>query len=486
MSEAQFDSSQFSPSISSAVIPSLPLLGVTPDEAQVLNTLRSKVDRDRSAMLLEQMYYLGEYVVQNLRIAVPKELEFLRNVLGWPSLAVDPYVERLFADGFIVGDGTDADERIAELLDANSFASEQSLAFTDALSMRRSYWMVGTNPEKGGPPVISVESPLNMSVLWDLRGTAPRAAMQEYWDADNRRRGALLMPGKTVHLAENDSGQWEVFERDEHGFDFVPIIRMANLATTNNRDGRSAITPPIRSITNIACRTLLGLEVTREFYSVPQLMILGAAEAAFVKSDGTQKSAWDVYASTVIGLERDEDGNLPEIHQRQVMDPATHTKILDWCAANMGSQVAAPAQDLGLYTQGNPTSAEAGTVAEGRRDRRAQMQQRQFGTSLIKVAQMALRFENNGVLPDEFKRMSVDWAPITVESPTSDGITKQIAQGAVPATSDVVLKRLGYDSAMRRRMNQDRAADDARQMKQALAAAFLPPKFTGNAGVVGG
>lgn len=485
MSEAQFDTSQFSPSLSSAVVPTLPLLGVTDDEAQLLGLLRSKVDRDRSAMLIEQAYYLGEYVVQNLRIAVPKELEFLQTVLGWPSLAVDPYVERLFADGFMVGNGTDADERIGELLDANSFASEQSLAFTDALSMRRAYWMVGSNPEPDGPPVITVESPLNMGVLWDLRGTSPRAAMQEYWDADNRRRGALLVPGKTVHLAEDDNGKWVVVDRDEHGFDFVPIVRMPHKATTNNRDGRSAITAPIRKITDVACRTLLGLEVSREFYSVPQMIILGATEAAFQKNDGTPKSAWDVYASTVLGLERDEEGNLPEIHQKQVMDPSTFTKIMDWCAANMGSAVAAPPQDLGLYTQGNPTSAESGTVAESRRDRRAQMQQRQFGPELVKVAQMALRFENNGVLPDEFKRMAVDWAPITVESPTSDGITKQIASGAVPATSDVPLKKLGYNSAERRRMSQDRSVDDSRQMKQALAAAFLP-KQPGASGGVGG
>jgi hypothetical protein len=482
MSQAQFSPYPSGPSISTAVTPTLPLLGVTEDEARTLGLLRSRVDRDRGAMLLEQAYYLGEYIVQNLRIAIPKELEFLRTVLGWPSLAVDPYVERLFADGFIVGDGTDSDQRIGELLDANAFASEQSLAFTDALSMRRSYWMVGSNPEKGGPPVITVESPLNMSVLWDLRGTSPRAAIQEYWDADNRRRGALVMPKKTVHLAENDQGQWEVFDRDEHGFDFVPVIRMANLATTNNRDGRSAITPAIRSITDTACRTLLGLEVSREIYSVPQMILLGVTESAFQKSDGTPKTALETYMTSVLAIERDENGDLPEIHQKTVYDPATFTKILDWCASNMGSNVAAPPQDLGLYTQGNPASAEAGTVAEGRRDRRAQMQQRQFGTSLIKVAQMALRFENNGTLPEEFARMAVDWAPITVESPTSDGITKQIASGAVPATSDVVLKRLGYDSAMRRRMSQDRSADDARQMKQALAAAFLPKQSGGVGG----
>lgn len=462
------------PQLSTSVIPTLPLLGVTEDEAQMLRTLQMQRDRGRRAMELAQAFYLGEYVVENLRIAIPKELEFIRTILGWPAMAVDPYVERLFADGFIVGDGTDADERVAELLDANGFDAEQGLAFTDALSMGRCYWMVGSNPEAGGPPLITVESPLNMTVLWDLRGTTARGALQEYWDND-RKRGALLVPGKTVHLAENDKGEWEVADRDEHGYDFVSVVRMANQATTNNRDGRSAITPALQSATSTGSRTMLGLEVNREFYSVPQMILLGASEQDFQKTDGTPKSAWETYVTKTLALERGEDGTLPDVKFKQVNDPATFTKILDWCASAAAGIVAATPQDLGLYTQGNPTSAEAGIVADDRRNRRARMQQRQFSSSLRSVVQMALRFDNKGKLPAEFQRMTADWAPVTIDNPVgiSDAITKQITAGAVPATSDVTLKRLGYSAAERRRLAQDRSADDGRMLKQALTKSLL-------------
>lgn len=456
--------------------PTLPLLGVSAEEAQMLETLRNMRERDRIWMELEQAYYLGTYVVDNMRIAVPKELEFLRTIMGWPSMAVDPYVERLYADGFIVGDGTDSDDRIAELLEENGFASEQGLAYTDALSMRRCYWMVGSNPEKGEAPLLTVESPLNMTVLWDLRGRTPRAAMQEYWDSD-RRRGALILPGQTVHLAESDNSRtWEVVDRDMHGFDFVPVVRMANQPTTNNREGRSAITPAIRSVVDTACRTMLGLEVNREFYSVPQMILLGASESAFQKSDGTAKTAWETYITKVLALEKGEDGELPDVKFKQVGDPATFTKILDWCASSMAGMVAATPQDLGLYTQGNPASAEAGLVADDRRNRRARMQQRQFSPSLRDVVQMVLRFNNGGVLPDEFSRLTVDWAPVAMESTMdlSTAMKTQVDGGMVPPTSDVVLKKLGYSAAERRRLEQDRQADDGRQMVKALTNAFMP------------
>ena len=481
MSSTSFESTP-ARSFSSATAPTLPLLGLSESEQELIKRLQALPMRDRSAMELAMAYYLGEQVVTNLRIAIPQELEFLRTIVGWPSIGVDPIAERLAVDGFRLPSSTDADVHLAELWDANAGEYEQTLAFTDALAMGRAYWMVGSNPERGGPPVISVESPLNMTVLWDLRGTAVRAAMQEYWDGD-RRRGALLVPNQTVHLAQDDRGQWEIVERDEHDFGFVPVERMANRPRTNNRDGRSEISPAVMSLTDSACRTLLGLEVARELYSVPQKAILGASEEAFQKSDGTPKAAWETYITRVLALEADEGGNLPEIHQMKPYDPSVFTKILDWYASAIAGHLAATPQDLGLYTQGNPASAEAVEASEHRRDRRAVLRQRMFSPALARTMQNALRFENKGVLPREYERIATDWHPVQTVYPSliSDAVSKEIAAGAIPATSDVTLKKLGYSAVDRQRLAQDRRADDARTFARAIAAGLLP-----NPGASGG
>lgn len=456
-------------------IPTLPNLGLSDAEKNLIARLQAEALRARPAMELAEAYYLGEQVIDNLRIAVPAELEFLRTIVGWGALAVDPYVERHAVDSFRLADGTDADPYLSAIWNENGLDAELPLAVTDALSMGRGWWVVGSPLESGGAPRITVESPLNLAALWNERGTEPRALFHEYW-ADGRRHAALLVPNQTVNLATNDKGEWEIVNRDVHDFGFVPAVRMANGARTNDRSGRSAITPALRSTIDGACRTLLGLEVAREIYSVPQRIILGAAESAFQKSDGTPKSAWETYITSVLGLERDPDGNMPAVTQLAAYDPATFTKLIENSASRAASIVLAPPQEIGLYTQGNPVSAEAQNTSESRRNRRGLSQQKMFGVPITKVMQFAVMFDNGGVLPDQFRRIEADWVGLELLdfSTTADGISKLVAAGAIPATSDVTLKRAGFNAVERARLNQDRSADDGRQLARALAAGLVP------------
>ena len=456
-------------------IPSLPTLSLSDEEQNAIRLLQQQSLNCRNELMLSEAFYLGTQVVENLRIAIPKELEFIAPALGWGAMAVDPYVERLHVEGFRLANATDSDDFLGDAL-GSSFASEQALAFTDALSLKRSYWCVGSGESKGDAPVVTVESPINTSVLWNLRATEPTAALLEYW-RDGRHHGALMLPRKTIHLATNDAGEWVVVSRDEHGFDFVPIVRMAHKPLTRDRDGRSAITPALRYNIQNACRTMLGLEVSREIYSVPQKILLGASESDFVNSDGTAKSAWDTYINKVLALERDADGNLPELKQLQPYDPSVFTKILDWLASSSAGYVAAPPQDMGLYTQGNPATAEAVQAADAHRDRRAIRMQTEFEDPMVKLAQTVARFTNDGVLPDKYKRLEADWTPVTLPAPgiQSDAISKQIAAGSVPPTSDVTLKRLGYSRVERARLAQDRLEAEGDSALKQIADSLTAP-----------
>lgn len=455
---------------STLTIPTLASLTLSEAEQGLIKGLQMRSE-SRGDMELTNAYYNGEQIFANLRIAVPKELEFLRTIVGWPAMAVDPYVERLQVDGFRRSDATTGDQHIMDVLAENKFSAEQNLAFTDALAMKKAYWLVGSPTESGGAPVITVESPLNMAVSWDGRGTTPTAALQEYIGVDGRKRGALVLPRQTVQLAADDRGNWEVVHRDQHDFDFVPIVRMANRVRSSNRDGRSEISNALMALVDSACRTLLGLEVAREVYSTPQKVILGALESAFVKADGSAASALETYVTKVLALERDEQGNIPELHQWQVYDPSVFTKLVDMYAAQASGILAATPQDLGLYTEGNPVSADAANASEARRNRRADRMQREFGDPLVDVVKMALRFENKGKLSEEYRRLVCDWEPVSREALTSasDGVSKQVTAGSVPATSDVVLKRLGYTEVERRQLDDDRRREDARASARAIA-----------------
>jgi hypothetical protein len=179
------------------------------------------------------------------------------------------------------------------------------------------------------------------------------------------------------------------------------------------------------------------------------------------------RKAWDTYISLVTSLERDEDGNLPEVKQLQVYDPATFTKVVEMYASQAAGILAAVPQDLGLYTQGNPTSSESWASMEMRRFRRSIKAQKTFGVPIVEAMKDALRYDNNGVLPTEFERLAADWAPV-MPAKTADDISKLAAANAIPPRSDVTLKHAGFNAVERAQMEQDWKAEDQRS---ALAAA---------------
>ena len=439
-------------------IPALPNLTLSEQERATLERLRLHGAAQRRHMLLSEAYYLGEQVIKNLRIAVPKELEFLRTIVGWPALAVDPYVEKHRVDCFRLPTSTDADQDLTDIWQANGLDAELPLAITDALSLGRGYWLIGSGENEGDAPVITVESPLNIAVEWSANGKTATAGLQEYW-RDHRRHAALYLQGATIQLAWNDKEEWEIVDRDPHGFD-PPIVRMAHQPRTTDRNGRSAISPAIRSITDSACRTLLGLEVAREMYSVQKEIWLGAAEKDFINSDGSMQSRYDAYMTRIKMIERDEDGELPEVKQLQAYDPGVFTKLIDMYASQAASLLCAPPQDLGLYTQGNPVSPDTVDAQESRRNERAKLQQAMFGVDLQRVMQWAVRFQNGGTLPRQFGRMMVDWEP--VENPglaaRADFVQKLTSGDApvIPPHSDVTLARAGFSAIERARIAQDR------------------------------
>lgn len=466
-----FPESPFQPfSFPPQSVPILPSLTLSEDERQLIATLQARADLYYGQMLLSDAYYNGRQIINDLGIAIPPELQPLRTIVGWPRMAVDPIVDRLSLDGFRMPGQTDADEDLVAIWQANSMDSEQSLLFTDALSMGRGYLTVGSPHEKGGEPVIRAESPLNMSVLWDVIKHRPTAALQSYW-VGQARHAAIYLPNQTIHIAQDDKGQWQVTDRDQHNFGRVPVVRIANSPRSNMRDGFSEITPEIMSITDAACRTMLGLEVARELYSVPQKIILGASEADFQGPDGSRKSAWQTYITRTLALERDEEGQVPTVQQMKPYDPSVFTKLIDMYASQMAGILGAPPQDLGLYTQGNPVSAESHAVSENRRNRRTVTKQSLFSGGLREVAQLALMFTNGGVLPDGAQRFIVDWADPQQLSiaQASDAMFKQATAGMVPTTSDVVLKRLGYSALERERLAQDREMDQGQSFLNQIA-----------------
>lgn len=448
--------------------------GLTDDQQSLVNRLNNRRTTLLPQLQLMDAYYNGNQLIRDLGISIPPQVRGLHTVVGWPQIAVDTLDERLDVEGFRYASSSDGDDELWNIWQANNLDEESQLAHLDALIYGCSYASVGTNDD--GSPLITVESARDMSVLWDPRWREITAALRVYGGDEFGRhlQATLYLPNATIMLEQSMIDGWDVVERDDHNLGAVPVARLANRQRVSDRDGRSEITAQVMSITDAACRTLLGMEVAREFYAAPQRYILGASESAFVDSSGNPKTAWQTYLGRVLALEADENGNTPTVGQFAAYDPSAYTKIMDVYSEQFSAISKLPAHMLGRTTQ-NPASADAIRSAEAGLVKRAERRQKSFSGGWETVMRLALRMKNNGVLPDDAKNIETLWAKAATPTPagTTDAIYKQVAGGIIPATSDVTREALGYSVIERQRLAIDDQTSGTEELMAQVAHSLI-------------
>lgn len=435
----------------------LPAIHLTDDEAAVVARLSSHITSKRFTLELHDAYYRGQNRVQDLGISIPPQLRVLHTALGWPRVCIDALDERLDVEGFRYPSSTDVDLDLQSIWQGNDLDVESQMGHMDSLVFGTGYVAVGSG-EDPGMPIITVESPLDLAVEWDPKTRKVLRALRLY-EIDGVTYGTLYTPTENISLLKTQGG-WGVEDRDQHNLGVCLIVRLANRPRSYHREGTSEITPEMMSITDAACRTLLGLEVAREFFSAPQRYILGAEESAFQDAEGNAKSAWDTYLGRVLALERDAEGNVPTVGQFTPYDPSTFTKVIDMYAKIISSITGLPPHVLG-YTTDNPASADAIRSTEMRLKLKADRKCRMFGTAWRDVMKLALMVRDNGRLPQDSHQITTVWASTATPTPaaTTDSIFKQVQMGYLPAQSDVTGEKLGYTAVERQRIEADRAVD---------------------------
>lgn len=449
-----------------ATIPELPLLSLSDDEMNLVTALRTDLQQHRFRLELLDSYFNGEQLVRDLGISIPPQLKGLHTVIGWPRIGVEALEQRLDLEAFRWADGADAED-LREVAEANDLWDESSLAHLDALTYGREYVSVGSGDEDG-PPLIAAESPLDMTLFWDARSRVATSALRESVE-DGVRVITLYLPDETIHAAESSTGGWDVFDRDLHMLGVVPVIRMANRQRTADRVGKSEITPEVMSITDAACRRLMGMEVAAEFFGAPQRYILGASESAFQDADGNTKSAWETYLGRVLALESDEEGNVPTVGQFPAHDPSGQTKIIDLYARIMATQLGLPPHMLG-YTSDNPASADAIRSSEAMLVKKAERRTRRFGGAWSDVMRLAL-WVRDGEPPPRERRIECVWR--NPSTPTiaqqTDAAVKMVQAGILPADGEVVLEMAGLSEDQRQRVAAERRRAQGRQVLERLS-----------------
>jgi hypothetical protein len=346
--------------------------------------------------------YEGEQRVQQLGISIPPNLSRIETVVGWPGTVVDVLEERLDWYGWAT-EGAE-DFGLAEIYEANSLGLDASLLHLDTLIYGTGFVVVGSGAADEPHPLVTVHSPRTMTGVWDARRRRLAAALSVVTDMGQIVEATLYLPDESILLTRAPSGgTWNVEDRDRHNLGRLPVVQFVNRPRASRPEGRSEISRAVRSYTDQAVRTMLGMEVHREFYQAPQRYAMGVDESAFTAPDGTVRTGWETIMGRVWAIGRDDDGNLPEVGQFTPASPSPYLEQVKGIAQLLAAEAAIPPSYLGFQTD-NPASADAIQRSEARLVKRAERRQSAFGRSWLEVGRLAL-LVRDGVVPEEFRSL---------------------------------------------------------------------------------
>lgn len=336
----------------------LPLSRLTKDETNVVAALERKIRKEDKGLLLLEHYRDAEQRIEHIGLAVPPELRRFEASINVPGMAVREVVNRQAIRAFVRrGKGGETpDDSLRDAWEYNNLSSASILCHKEARTYGRAFVAVGTNPEIGEPPVISVEGTRGMAVSVNKRVRRISEALRVYKEDDGTRRATLYLPDATIYLVRQSSA-WLIDDRDDHNFGKVPLIMFLNDPSAGQFAGRSIMSDVNRKVDAIT-RTLTNMQIAAEIAAIPQNVIFGATENDFVDRDGNPIPTWEAYWTKLKAIS-DPAGKIGKLEPGDLKQfTAMVDRFLVWCAIELGL----PTRYAGLDTT-NPAS-EGAVVAD--------------------------------------------------------------------------------------------------------------------------
>lgn len=420
------------------------------DELSIVSRLYGRIKGLRPYHSRIEGYYEGSQRVNNLGVAIPRELQRVQTVVSWPSIAVDSLEERLDWLGWNGGEGYGLNTVYA----ANRLAVESGAAHLDALIFGVSFIAVIPNSD-GGVRVVP-QSPKNCTGDFvDGGARLSSALVVQHTDDINVDVVELMLPDVIVQ-AECRGGKFFETGRVANELGEVPVVPLVNRRRMSRQCGRSEITRSIRAYTDEAVRTLLGQSVNRDFYAYPQRWVTG------VSADDFSQPGWVMSMASIWAVDKDDDGDTPNVGSFPVNSPTPYSDQIRLLAQLMAGEAAVPERYFGFVTS-NPPSGEALAAEESRLVKRAERRQTGFGLGWIRAGYLAAKMLDSSVdesmfYADVFPRWRDASTP--TKAATADAVTKLVGADIIPAYSRVALESLGLDDRAISTIMEERSKRD--------------------------
>lgn len=382
-------------------------------------------------------YYEGTQRLEHIGLAVPPELRRFETVVNWPRVVVDTIEHRQDVKAFLLpGQDTDA-ASIREGWEANNLDSDLSLLNRDRLIYGRGFMCVGTNEEDREHPLVTVESPREMTAMVNPRGRRLDAVLRRYGWEDSNPNGAqggqrdryrtLYLPDATIWLERARNGRWVVIDRDDHRLGRVPVVMFLNRRRTGDWLGRSEMVDVI-PLTDAAARTLTNLQLAGETLAVPQRYVLGMSKGDFVDKDGNPLPAWEAYFGRLFATAKTD----AKVGQLDGADLSNFHDTIDLYGRQAAVLTGFPARYFGLHTA-NPAAEGAIRADENQMVKAIERQNSEVGSGLGWVMGLYERFRT-GSWP-EANRIRVEWHDPATPTFAQRADALQKLAGGVPIIS---------------------------------------------------
>lgn len=342
-------------------ISSLSIDGVTALELdQIRGALRVWHDR-KPKNLTRSLYYDTEQAFKDLGLTLPPQLKKAKFYLGWGMQAVRKPAMRSQFDGLRLPGSEDPFE-MGEILARNQFGLEFSQATISAYKHGVSFATVGKGDVGEAPAQILFHSAETAVGVWDARKR--RMSLCLTISAMNKEgkptEFVVYLPDSVLACAQTSDG-W-VAERLQNRTGRILAVPIRHDPQTMNPFGRSCLTNSSMALCDMAVRGFVRMEGNAEFYSTPQLALLGVDPEAFsgaIADSQKFKLAMDRF----LALTKDQDGDKPDLKQLQQASMGPHSEMLRTVTMAFSGETNISPSSLGLV-QDQPASAEAMRNAE--------------------------------------------------------------------------------------------------------------------------
>lgn len=433
---------------------------LTDDEQVILGALKKQLNWAKKINRPKNEYYELKQRVKDLEISVPPQLKDIGVVVGWPGTVIDVLEERIDLMGFT---STGELYGLDEIYEDNALDIEGSRATTDALIAGTCFVSVGKgNQDEGEPEIlVTAESPSSATMLWDYRKRRAAAALSQTYDDKNKViMQSLYMPDRVVRWAvdpKDRNRSLDIVDINEHNLNRVLMARLINRDRATDIHGRSEITRAIRYYTDAAVRTMLGMELNREFYTTPMRTALDVfpQSLGFTEGMSEQEKArvgWSLLMGHMNIIPPQGDGGpmpnqpRPQIVQHPANPPTPYIEQVKAYSIQIAAESGMPASMLGFVTD-NPTSADAIDKSEYRLIRRAERRIQSYRQGWREVALLSIlaRDGAGAVTLDDMRSIDTEFRDpsMPTRAAQADATQKLVAAEVIPPRSRITWTRLG-------------------------------------------